>query len=708
MFWRALSLRSKLLFLALAGLATVVVFAFLQANQNFQARTTAQKSEYTSRAMLAGQNVSSSFFERAADIDAFASNTVFQSNQREAMTSVLNSLVAGYQVYDTIMFVDASGKFLASNTKTFDGRALDNKTMEGRSFAETPWFQGVIKAEPKNEKPRLVGGAFFEDLQVDPISSALHGTTLQGVGFSRAVNGPDGNRVGVITARVSIRFVESELQRIFESMRYSGVQTAQLMLLNRDGLLSAEVSSEVIGEKGEVKRNQDRILRWNVATQLGQAAAQEAVSGKTGALVEVDRVTRAERLWGYHQIKDPRIPESLNWSVLVSAASDEVMSDITNQKRIFYSLLFMFTVVFGLVGYGAARSLVREYLEYSVKLKDETIRLIEVGDELNEALKRIGSLDSVGVESISDVLQKGRDILTQSETRGEALSESAKALRNFISDASSVRNDLGPVVDGLSGIEEAAQLIGGIEQSLDEIHGHLAELNDLVFKAQLVGFNASIEANRAGQHGKGFANVAKEIRGFSEVTEKLSREVSDAVSKSRKQIFDASAVFRQRISTTVQMVSEATKSSHQMNTPLPSVVEAIELSVQSLREQDQIVRNICDQVDMVESALNQTGNIRVELNRHVQDVREQSYRIEDVVQDLGHAVRGLRVRSRLKKNQTTQVFRRGSDISPERARADAVDRLAQKMRPRLVVESEEHEPEVNESALRQESSKRAG
>jgi len=78
-----------------------------------------KKSDYASRAVLAGQNISSSFFERAADIEAFASNTVFQSVQREAITAALNILVAGYQVYDTIMFVDDSGKFVASNTKTF-------------------------------------------------------------------------------------------------------------------------------------------------------------------------------------------------------------------------------------------------------------------------------------------------------------------------------------------------------------------------------------------------------------------------------------------------------------------------------------------------------------------------------------------------------------------------------------------------------------
>jgi|1048.fasta_scaffold09070_1 uncharacterized phage infection (PIP) family protein YhgE len=708
MVWRALSLRSKLLFLALAGLATVVVFAFFQANQSFNARASAQKSDYASRAVLAGQNISSSFFERAADIEAFASNTVFQTVQRDAITAALNILVAGYQVYDTIMFVDDSGKFVASNTKTFDGRTLDNKTMEGRSFADTTWFQNVIKADPKNDKIRSLGNSYFEDLQVDPISSALHGTTLQGVSFSRLVNGPDGRRIGVLTARVSIRFVENELHRVFESMRFSGVQTAQLMLLNKDGLLSAEVSADLIGEKGEVKRNQDRILRWNVATQLGQAAAQEAVAGKTGSLIEHDRVMRSERVWGYHQIKDSRIPDQLNWSVIVSAASDEVMADLAVQRRIFYSLLFIFTVAFGLAGYGAARSLVREYLEYSVKLKDETIRLIEVGDALNEALKRVGSQEPVGVETVSQAIQKGREMSDQMVNRAEALTESASALRDVMAATSENTQQLSAVTECLTGVEQSVQAIVKIEHSLNEIDGRLGELNDLVFKAQLVGFNASIEASRAGQNGKGFANVAQEIRGFSDTTERISRDLSEALSRSRRQLVEADGAVKQRIAEAVQVVSDVCRTKSRLDSGLPRIVEAIEGSAQSLKEQDEIVRSICAEFELFESAFSKTGNVRGELNRFVQDVREQSYRLEDVVQDLGHSVKGLRVRSRLKKNQTQMVFRHGADVSPERARADAVDRLAQKMRPRLVVEAEEHEPEVSDSSFNQETTKRAG
>ena len=70
---------------------------------------------------------------------------------------------------------------------------------------------------------------------------------------------------------------------------------------------------------------------------------------------------------------------------------------------------------------------------------------------------------------------------------------------------------------------------------------------------------------------------------------------------------------------------------------------------------------------------------------------------------MSSSVRGQRTRSRGRRQSQTQsavaaVFKRSQDLSPDQVRADAVDRLAQKMRPRLVVKSEDSEPEVTDTS----------
>lgn len=710
MFWRALSLRSKLLLLALAGVFAVSLLAWWQVNQGFQSRQNAHKVGFKTRAAAVAQGIADSFQERYVNVQGFSLNSVFATGNKEQMTAFLNGVVSSYQVYDAIVFVDASGKFVASNNKTYDGRALDSKTLEGRSFADTPWFQKAIQGEWSEDKPRGFSGTFVEDFQIDPISSALYGTPQQGLSFSKAVIGNDGKPLGVVTTRASSRVVENVLRTHFEMMRASGIQLGHVMIINREGLLAAEIQSELLGEKGEIKRNPERVLRWNVATQQGQVAAQEVVAGQSGALIEFDRIARSERLWGFFPLKAIRFPEQLSWSVVVSAPTDEIMGDLFFQKRVFYSLLGVFLFGFGLVGYGVGRSLSREYMEFSVKLKDDTLRLVEVGDELNEALRRLAVVDGNPVGMVRQAEEQSRDMALQIESRAAALSESAEALRNMAIDLTKNSGQSVQVTENLRIVFTQLRQMEEAIHSLDELQGKFSAVNDALFKAQLIGFNASIEANRTGSSspGKSFSSIAQEVQTFSDMIGQVAREIAETVSKSKREMLDLGKAIRDSLNNLEKTASESNQVSSSLPDGLMTIADAVEASVQSIKSQDQVVKSICESVDRVDCIIQRASQFEVDLNRHVQTVRQQSYRIEDIVQEFCHSVRGVRVRSRLKKSSSESVFNAAAEVSPERARADAVDRLAQKMRPRLVVESDGHEPEVSGIVTRSDPNRRAG
>ncbi|WP_284139101.1 MULTISPECIES: methyl-accepting chemotaxis protein [unclassified Virgibacillus] len=310
------------------------------------------------------------------------------------------------------------------------------------------------------------------------------------------------------------------------------------------------------------------------------------------------------------------------------------------------------------------RALVSNVMSASQKLNNQSGALTQSANEVKAGSEQVaitmqelanGSENQANSASgLSAAMQGFAVQLEQANTSGNHIERASRKISSMTQEGSQFMTTSMKQMEKIDHIvDEAVQKVSGLDQQTQEISKLVLVIKDIAEQTNLLALNAAIEAARAGEHGKGFAVVADEVRKLAEQVAESVTDITSIVTNIQQESGAVTVSLKdgyQEVALGSEQIQETGERFRSIDAAVTDVVKSIEAVSSSLaqivEESEQMNRSIEDIAAISEESaagIEETSASSQQTSSSMEEVAASSNALANLAEELNELVKQFKI-----------------------------------------------------------------
>ena len=255
--------------------------------------------------------------------------------------------------------------------------------------------------------------------------------------------------------------------------------------------------------------------------------------------------------------------------------------------------------------------------------------LTELVRGISETASGVSDMSKQIVRSSNETAQNIREQETQANQVSASVTEMTSSIDEVAASSDNVASGaadagdraragaevVGKTVEEMRQIADQVATMSGLVDSLGQQSQQIGDvvevINDIADQTNLLALNAAIEAARAGEHGRGFAVVADEVRKLADRTTKATAEVSGSIESIQRETGRAVEEMNsstERVSAGVGLAEQAGESLEAITSGSTEVSAMVQFIAAAAREQASAAGEISRSIESIRATTEQSSS----------------------------------------------------------------------------------------------------